>query len=209
MLFQKVRVGRLYDPLTSDSPVQVTFTQYGRAVCCRDPITAGQIIFTDRPLVLAQTLDSGHIPACDYCATSLLRPEHVFDASDLQKDKELSKAIDQFWPKRQTFSCRKCQTQKYCSENCSKEAWERYHKVICPTINSKVARLYEVCRDYNALKSGDKTVWKGWWNASFSPILLARIWASIACEGRRLATAAGRASTSAADWTMAQAPYRR
>ena len=31
-LFQKVRVKRLYDPLTEDQPVFVEFTEYGRAV---------------------------------------------------------------------------------------------------------------------------------------------------------------------------------
>ncbi|XP_041374011.1 uncharacterized protein LOC121387067 [Gigantopelta aegis] len=209
MLFQKVRVGRLYGPLTSDSPVEVTFTKYGRAVCCKSAISAGQIIFTDKPLILAQTLDSQHIPACDHCATSLLRPEDAFKASDLQKDKELSKAISQFWPKRPMIPCRKCKTQKYCSEVCAKEAWETYHRVICPATNPRMERLHQVCIEYNALKSGNKTVWNGWWNASFSPILMARIWGSIACEGKRLAVAAGRANPIAADWSMAQAPYRR
>lgn len=31
-LFQKVRVRRLYDPLTQDQPVMVDFTKFGRAI---------------------------------------------------------------------------------------------------------------------------------------------------------------------------------
>lgn len=38
VLFQKVRVKRLYDPMTEDQPVKVEFTQFGRAVYAKGEI---------------------------------------------------------------------------------------------------------------------------------------------------------------------------
>lgn len=43
MLFQKVRVKRLYDPLTESFPVAVDFTQYGRAVVATEDVKAGEV----------------------------------------------------------------------------------------------------------------------------------------------------------------------
>ncbi|XP_041374696.1 potential protein lysine methyltransferase SET5-like [Gigantopelta aegis] len=209
ILFQNVRVSRIYGPLTLATPVEVRFTQYGRAVFCQQPMIMKQVIFRDSPLVLAQTLDTQHIPACSFCATSLLCPDDVFEPSALTNDQDLKKALGLFWPKRQVFSCRKCKTQKYCSEACATKAWDNYHRVICPVVNPKVEKLHQVCVEYNDLKVGDSRVWKGWWNASFSPMLLARIWAAIVCEGKRLCSKAGRNKPNAADWAKAQAPYRR
>ena len=43
ILFQKIRVRRLYGPLTADFPVTVDFTQYGRAVVATEDIPAGEV----------------------------------------------------------------------------------------------------------------------------------------------------------------------
>ena len=209
ILFQNVRVSRIYAPITEGTPVEVKFSQYGRAVFSKQPVANKQLIFSDSPVVLAQTLDTQHIPACSFCATSLITPDDVFDPIVLANDQDLKKALGLFWPKRSLFSCRKCKTQKYCSEACATQAWDNYHRVICPAVNPKVEKLHQVCVEYSDLKAGDSRVWKGWWNASFSPLLLARIWASIVCQGKRLCTKSGRRKPNAADWAKAQAPYRR
>jgi hypothetical protein len=61
-LFQKVRVKRIYGPLTVDYPVKVDFTDYGRAVYATDTLEPGKLIhylhsitFVERPSV-EQTL---------------------------------------------------------------------------------------------------------------------------------------------------------
>ena len=43
VLFQKVRVKRLYGPMTEAFPVAVDFTQYGRAVLATEDIKAGEV----------------------------------------------------------------------------------------------------------------------------------------------------------------------
>ena len=43
VLFQKVRVRRLYGPLTEDFPVAVDFTKYGRAVVATEDVKAGEV----------------------------------------------------------------------------------------------------------------------------------------------------------------------
>lgn len=45
ILFQKVRVKRLFDPLTKDFPIAVDFLQYGRALIAKRDIKAGEVLF--------------------------------------------------------------------------------------------------------------------------------------------------------------------
>ena len=42
-LFQKIRVKRIYGPLTGEFPVRVDFTQYGRAVFATDNLQPGKL----------------------------------------------------------------------------------------------------------------------------------------------------------------------
>ena len=41
-LFQKIRVKRIYGPLTAEYPVRVDFTEYGRAVIATDNLQPGK-----------------------------------------------------------------------------------------------------------------------------------------------------------------------
>ena len=43
-LFQQVRVNRIYGPLTSEYPIRVTFTEYGRAVVATENLEPGRAI---------------------------------------------------------------------------------------------------------------------------------------------------------------------
>ncbi|KAL3856108.1 hypothetical protein ACJMK2_015302 [Sinanodonta woodiana] len=209
MLFQNVRVKRLYDPLIGGAPVQVQFTQLGRTLIAKEERKPGQILFQDSPVVLSQTLDSMTIPACGHCAKCLMRPEHYFESELLLTDIELKEAVKRYWPIRDQIYCYHCDRMKYCSEKCRDESWEKYHKVICNSNNRYSEALYKVCDEYSTVASMGSKVWSGVWNASYSPMLMAHIWASIICEASRLAEASGNPKPTQAQWALSQAPYRR
>ena len=209
LLFQNVRVKRLYGPLTDGSKVEVNFTQFGRAVHAIDDVKAGENCFRDKAVVLAQTVDTLHVAACSYCAKCLMTAEEYFGAELLSKNNELRKIVNRHWPKRPRISCKKCTRVIYCSTGCRDEAWGEYHRVLCVSVNPAVEKLWEVCEQYTRLTSEDSRIWKGVWNASFSPFVLAKIWASIICLANKLAKQNGRSLPSASDWTMAKSPYRK
>ncbi|KAL8624163.1 hypothetical protein ACOMHN_020213 [Nucella lapillus] len=208
ILFQKTRAKRLYAPLTQDMSVEVTFTSQGRAVVSRKAIKKGEVIFSDKPMLLAQTLPSMKFVCCANCVMSLIRPEDVFTKEELE-EKALVKAVKKFWPVRDRFPCT-CAREVYCSKQCRDEAWENHHRLICAEKNPAMEKLYEVCASYNQLTSSDLSSFEGWWAASFSPILLAKVWAQIVCSACRLAEDNGKAGRpSLQDWALARAPYRR
>ena len=209
LLFQNVRVKRLYGPLTEGSKVEVRFTQFGRAVHVTEDVSAGENCFRDKAVVLAQTIDTLSVPACSYCAKCLMTAQEYFGAELLSKNTDLKKIVNRHWPKRPRIPCKTCSHVIYCSDTCRDEAWEEYHKILCVSITPAVEKLWEVCSQYSQLTASDARVWKGVWNASFSPFVLAKIWASIICLANKLAKQNGRILPSAADWTMAKSPYRK
>ena len=88
-LFQKIRVHRLYDPLTKGSKVRIDFTEYGRAVIAKEDVKAGDIIITDRASVFCQLLQNMDVLACQNCAKSLMSAQDYFGAAVLKKNKAL------------------------------------------------------------------------------------------------------------------------
>ncbi|KAK3579490.1 hypothetical protein CHS0354_028308 [Potamilus streckersoni] len=209
LLFQNVRVKRLYDPLICGAPVQVQFTKLGRSLIAKEERKSGQTFFQDCPVILSQTLDSVAIPACGHCAKCLMRPEHYFESELLLTDNELKEAVKRYWPIREIIYCSHCDRMKYCSEKCKNESWKKYHKVICSSNNGYSDALYKVCDEYSTVASLGSKMWSGVWNASYSPMIMAHIWASIICEASRLAEASGNLKPTDAQWALSQAPYRR
>ena len=209
LLFQNIRVKRLYGPLTEGSKVEVRFTQFGRAVHATDNVSAGENCFRDKPVVLAQTIDTLGVTACSHCARCLMTAEDYFGAELLSKNHDLRKIVQKHWPKRPRIPCKDCDKITFCSMSCRDEAWEQYHKILCVSENPAVEKLWTVCAQYSDLSSTDTRVWKGVWNASFSPFVLAKTWASIICLANNLAKQNGRSIPSNADWTMAKSPYRK
>lgn len=209
ILFQNVRARRLYEPLTKGTAVEVTFTPIGRGVKAVKAISKGEVVFTDAPVLHAQTLSSLQFPCCAACVTSLIGPADVFGAQELQQDL-LQKAVKKHWPVRSKVACKAgCSREVYCSEKCRDESWDAYHRLLCPHKNADVARLYDVCDTYHHLTRDDVRLFHGWWNASFSPVLLAKVWALITCRAQSMAHEAGRAVPSEEDRALAGAPFSR
>ncbi|XP_060601821.1 uncharacterized protein LOC132755020 isoform X1 [Ruditapes philippinarum] len=209
LLFQNIRVKRLYGPLTDGTKVNVVFTQFGRAIVASENISPGENCFRDKPAVLAQTLDTQHVAACLHCAKCLMLPVEYFGKEVLAKSPELKKLVNKYWPIRPRIECTQCgQKAIYCSVECREESWAMYHQVLCVSVNPAVEKLHEICEQYKTL-STDQRCYRGVWNASFSPFVLANIWARIICMANSLAAQEGRDKPTAANWTMAKSPYRK
>ena len=56
-LFQKIRVKRIYGPLTAEYPVRVDFTEYGRTVFATDNLQPGIFFYSNMFMI-------------NYCPTS-------------------------------------------------------------------------------------------------------------------------------------------
>ncbi|XP_012944230.1 uncharacterized protein LOC101858898 [Aplysia californica] len=208
MLFQKVRVRRLYEPLTEDQPVQVDFTQFGRAVFAKEDIPAGETVMMDIPMVIAQSLSTRHIPACANCATSLISPEIYFEKKLNLMGKEQQELIEDHWPKVSEIWCEHCGKERYCSNICKNEAWEVYHRVICPRFNPGADTLYAVIEQGGFGYTADGK-WDEVWKGHFSPMILVKIWANIASQVRTMMENDGVKEPTVEHWARAKAPYRR
>lgn len=172
-------------------------------------IAQGENCFRDKPAVLSQTLDSAHVAACSHCAKCLMLPEDYFGKGVLAQNTDLRKIVRRHWPKRPRVECTKCGSRTiYCSTDCRDESWSMYHQVLCVSVNPVAEELHAICAEYKNL-SRDNRCWKGVWNASFSPFVLANIWASIICMANALATQEGRDSPSPTNWALAKSPYRK
>ena len=136
--FQQIRVSRLYDPLCIGFPVKVAYSQYGKCIIATEDIEQNGVIFKDSPLVIGQATDTipSH-PTCDNCGYSLIEPNHYFGDELNTMNDDLKDLVEQYWPKRANIPCEHCFREKYCSKACKLEAWERYHRVLCPSNNSE------------------------------------------------------------------------
>ncbi|XP_059162060.1 uncharacterized protein LOC131945091 isoform X2 [Physella acuta] len=208
ILFQKVRVKRLYDPLTEDQPVRVDFTQFGRAVFAKRDIAKGQTVMTDIPMVMAQSLGSRHIPACCNCAVSLITPKDYFGNKLLSMGKDQLDLIEEFWPSVAFEDCPHCHREKYCSKLCRIEAWDNYHRIICPSLNPAASQIYDICENkgYGYTSDGQ---WTEVWGGHYSPMILIKIWSIILSQVRDLMEKESVSAPTVEHWAKARAPFRR
>ncbi|XP_013418557.1 SET and MYND domain-containing protein 5-like [Lingula anatina] len=202
MLFQQVRVKRLYDPLTVNHPIEVTFSEYGRAVLAKENIEPGQLIWSESPLTSAQTMYTLDVPACSHCGRSLLTAETFFGHLMLDINPVAEDLIERYWPKLNPVQCKRCKRETYCSQACLADAWYQHHQVLCPSINKAAGELYDFC-DKRELCT------KGYWSAAFSPMALARIWGAVIAEVRRLVKKESTEGPTVEQWAAAKAPFRR
>ncbi|ESO95080.1 hypothetical protein LOTGIDRAFT_232186 [Lottia gigantea] len=209
MLFQQVRVDRLYRPLTAGYPVKVEFKQFGRGVYATEDIKEGDIAFVDSPVVRAMISNPEHkIEACSHCARSLLTAAQYFgDALETMTEEE-KELVNIHWPDVTPIYCDDCRRVKYCSDDCRLEAWDLYHQIICPKLNPASSELYDLLDNEGWGIRDDGT--KGEiWGGHYSLMILANIWASIIMEAKRLMITDGATTATVTHWAKAKAPYRR
>ncbi|XP_060069860.1 uncharacterized protein LOC132549900 isoform X2 [Ylistrum balloti] len=208
ILFHDVRSRRLYQDVTTDKHVEVRFREKGRALFAKQDIGKGKLIFNDKPILLAQTNDSSGIRACSFCAKTLQTAQEYFGKDVLENNKTLKEIVETHWPKCDVISCLHCDREFYCSDICRKSAWEQHHQILCISVNESMMKLYDVCDKYKKLIESNQRIWEDMWNAAFSPMLLARLWAAIVCEVKRQAKGRGVSVPETRDWIRAKLPFR-
>lgn len=206
--FQQVRADRLYGPLCLDHSIRVEFTKYGKTVLATDAHHTGDTVFRDIPIIFAQSLDTYHVATCCNCSRLLCTAKEYFGNDLNTLDQELKDLVELHWPIRNRYECEECKLEFYCNHVCRKEAWERYHSIICPKKNPSSMVLYDICKNkgYGIGQLGRR---EELWGGHFSPMILAKIWSSVVSEAKRLMLEAGTKTPTIEHWARAKAPLRR
>ena len=85
---------------------------------------------------------------------------------------KLQRQIKEYWPPITPVSCPHCPYELYCSESCLNQAWNTYHKILCPSVNPETIELYRFC-------ANRQVIVRGTWNSIFSPMIMVKLIAII------------------------------
>ena len=139
---------------------------------------------------------------------SLITAKHFFGAKYDTMAEELRSFAEEHWPDVGGVKCKKCDKELYCSTKCKNEAWKRYHQIICPSVNPAAEELYELINNRGRIQD-EKGQWRDVWVAQYSPMILAKIWASIIAEAKRLMAQRGVEKPDTEIWAYAKMPFRK
>ncbi|XP_059145765.1 uncharacterized protein LOC131932876 [Physella acuta] len=183
-MLQEIHTRRTYEPYIKGAKVKVTNTSSGRGLHATRNISKDEVIFTELPEVCEQSIATCNILACAHCGLSLAKPQNVFPRECTAVGDNM-KTFKKVWVKREVTQCNNCNRVVYCSESCRQESWTKYHKVLCSSAqNTTTAMLYDVRQSFTEVRPSEGGSWQGWWNVEFSPVLLARLWATIVCRAK-------------------------
>ncbi|CAF3572732.1 unnamed protein product [Rotaria socialis] len=171
---EQARIARFFNNYLAQYPmIDMRVDQRGKGIYSKRVISPGEDIFTDIPLVHAQTVDTLSIsPACATCTTSLLTPAVYFETTWSRMPEKLQRQIEEYWPPITLVPCSFCPFELYCSETCRQQAWDSYHKILCPSANPETMELFQFC-------ANRQIIVRGTWNSIFSPMILAKLIAMI------------------------------
>ncbi|CAF1629485.1 unnamed protein product [Rotaria magnacalcarata] len=171
---EQARIARFFNNYLTQYPmIDIRVDQRGKGIYSKRVISPGEDIFTDIPLVHAQTVDTLSIsPACATCTTSLLTPAVYFETTWSRMPEKLQRQIEEHWPPITLVPCSFCPFELYCSETCRQQAWDSYHKILCPSANPETMELFQFC-------ASRQIIVRGTWNSIFSPMILAKLIAMI------------------------------
>lgn len=158
--------------------------------------------------MLGQVFASLHLPGCDHCGLSLITQRDYFGERWNTLPPHLRAFVDHHWPDVTPLYCRFCRREKYCSATCQKEAWDRYHQIICPSVNPASNELYDII-DNKGQGKNERGVFQDVWAGHYSPMVLMKIWGSIIAEAKRRMKEAGLLQPTKDMWAHAKAPFRK
>jgi hypothetical protein len=99
-------------------------------------IPAASLVFHDMPYLLAPDIDSSKRgELCSHCATPLFSFGDLVRNTPRENASEVKELLDYFKSEIQPLTvtpCPECDEEIYCSETCRQQAWEQYHRVLCP-----------------------------------------------------------------------------
>lgn len=137
----------------------------------------------------------------------MIKPEDYFSHDWETLPAALRSFVKDLWPDVEPYYCA-CKREKYCSVTCRGEAWDRYHQIICPNVNSASSELYDIIDNKGYIKK-ENALPKDAWTGQYSPILLAKIWGTIISEAKRLVKEANLNEPTAEIWARAKMPFRK
>lgn len=175
----------------------------GKGVYTEKKIEPGEVLFRDSPVISAQTIDSAKVsPACSQCSRSLLEAAFYFRERWATMSEKQKGIVQDHWPVVKTTSCPHCNRETYCSNVCLETAWRQHHQFLCPATNSVAKELFDFC------DKGENIV-KGMWNSVFSPMMLARIWASMTSVAKLGMVEDMLEEPTKEHWKIASMPYHK
>lgn len=171
---EQARIARFYNNYMTQYPmIDIRVDQRGKGIYAKRVISSGEDIFTDIPVVHAQTVDTLSVsPACATCTTSLLTPNVYFDATWSRIPEKIQRQIEEYWPAVTPTPCPHCPYEIYCSNTCREQAWTSYHRLLCPSVNPETKELYQFC-------ANRQIIVRDTWNSIFSPMIIAKLLAII------------------------------
>lgn len=108
-----------------DKPIRVTASaKYSRIVKTTRRLQKGDVIWTELPEMVEQTMTSQRLTACGHCARSLVQANDVF-TEERPPSADMRKALKKYWPKKAVVACKTCSQVKYCSDTCRDDNWEK------------------------------------------------------------------------------------
>ncbi|CAF0813779.1 unnamed protein product [Adineta ricciae] len=171
---EQARIARFFNNYLTQYPtIDIRVDHRGKGIYAKRVISPGEDVFTDIPIVHAQTVDTLSIsPACPTCTISLLTPPVYFEATWSRMPDKLQRYIEEQWPPITIVPCPHCPFEQYCSERCRDRAWKSYHRLLCPSVNPETTELYQFC-------ANRQIIVRDTWNSIFSPMILAKLVAMI------------------------------
>ncbi|XP_041376113.1 SET and MYND domain-containing protein 5-like [Gigantopelta aegis] len=208
--FQRIRVHRLYDPLTADFPVEVDFRQFGRAIFATEDIHKSELCFSDNAAVVSEIFVKREVKVkgCHHCVMSMLTAEQYFGKDLEEMEEGLKTFVNDHWPRVDPVTCKRCHREIYCSDACRDEAWEMYHQVICPSLSPERSKLYDIADKQGYFQDSDGD-WSEPWDGHYSSLVLVQIWAAIVVQVKKLMKEKQLSSPTTEIWAVAKAPFRR
>ena len=169
---------------------------------------SGEDAFDDFPVVIGQLLNCIDLPGCDHCGNSLIAPCHYFGDKWKTLPSHLRAFVEEHWPEVTPLYCRFCRREKYCSATCQSNAWDGYHQILCPSVNSVSNELYDIIDNKGKAKN-ERDAFTDVWAGQYSPIILVKIWGSIVAEAKRQMKQDGLTKPSFENWAHAKMPFRK
>lgn len=141
-------------PPSDGMPFQVLFVgkKRGKGVVATRNITKGEIIVrNEQPLASGQYfVNKRHVLTCAHCMRFL-----EYHPYALVWDLPYAESF-RVQPHPTIIECdNRCNSAYYCSVECKTEAWEKYHKYLCPSSHPEILKLY---KDWRSLENKWKDV---------------------------------------------------
>lgn len=131
-----------FNEITKEIPgIKVEFINFqkGKGVFATKDYKFGDLIFSEEPIVSQRCIDEKDISSCHHCLRTFIPPKKAFPF-------QIQFLTDDYHYVEEPIKCRSCKIE-YCSKECEKQAWEKYHQVLCPKKENKMDQLNKLAKE--------------------------------------------------------------